>query len=163
VPPEAPHSQYEHELGSLGQSAPQLHESSPASQTPFPQTAPQPPQSPGQELQSSPPPQMPLPHVGPQTPHAPHASAQQLPYSGQFASHWQFPPVPPHSQYEHEFGSSGQSAGQVHESSPASQLPFGHPPQAPQSPGHELQPSPQLQAPSPQTEPQSLGQVPQFS
>src|SRR5262245_33815586 len=47
-----------------------------------------------------------------------HTFAQHVPSAKQLSSQPQLPPEPPHSQSEHESGSSWQSARHEHESSP---------------------------------------------
>jgi hypothetical protein len=77
-----------------------------------------------QVWQVSPPEHLPSPHTGGHWPQVPQAFPQQSPAATQAGSHQQFPPLPPHWQEEQEFGSSGQSPGQLHESSPAWHWPF---------------------------------------
>ncbi len=78
-PPEPPHSQDEQASGSSRQSVGQAQESSPASQTKFPQLGGQTPQSAGQVEQSSPAPQTKSPQKAVHWPHVVQASMQQSP------------------------------------------------------------------------------------
>jgi len=94
-----------------------------ASQAPLPQQL---PQSLAHDWHVSFPVHLPSPQTGGHWPQTAHALPQQSPAATQAASHQQLPPLLPHWHEEQEFGSSGQSPGQLHESSPAWQSPLPH-------------------------------------